>query len=166
MSWGRKTLDGATVRRVQVMLDEDTIERAKALGQGNVSQGIRKAVKEATMGKYIIHELQNLESTRKGEIYEGTLQGAKAKATRDQMWQGTVLKITDEEGRTVAVKDKNAGTGKTLDLVPWNERGSLSERQAAVIAAEASEITGFQVQGYRVETATASRLIKIEGSES
>lgn len=60
----------------------------------------------------------------------------------------------------------NAGTGKTLDLVPWNERGSLSERQAAVIAAEASEITGFQVQGYRVETVTASRLIKIEGSES
>ena len=69
----------------------------------------RHDVKEAVMGKYIIHELQNLESVRKGDIYEGTLQGAKAKATREQVWQGTVLKITDEEGRTVAVKDQNAG---------------------------------------------------------
>ena len=41
---GRQTRDGAAVRRVQVMLDEITIERAKALGKGNVSQGIRKAV--------------------------------------------------------------------------------------------------------------------------
>lgn len=44
---GRQTRDGAAVRRVQVMLDEATIERAKGLGDGNVSQGIRKAVKEA-----------------------------------------------------------------------------------------------------------------------
>ena len=41
---GRQTLDGVAVRRVQVMLDDATIERAKALGQGNVSQGIRHAV--------------------------------------------------------------------------------------------------------------------------
>lgn len=59
----------------------------------------------------------------------------------------------------------NASTGKTLDLVPWNERCSLSERQAAEIAAEASEVTGFQVKGYRVETVTSSRLVKIEGGE-
>ena len=44
MSLGRQTRDGATVRRVQVMLDEITIERAKALGDGNLSQGIRQAV--------------------------------------------------------------------------------------------------------------------------
>lgn len=44
---GRQTRDGAAVRRVQVMLDEATIERAKALGDGNASQGIRRAVKEA-----------------------------------------------------------------------------------------------------------------------
>ena len=106
---GRLTRDGAEVRRVQVMLDEATIERARVLGDGNISMGVRKAVTEAVMGKYIIHELQNLESVRKGDIYEGTLQGAKAKATREQVWQGTVLKITDEEGRTVAVKDQNAG---------------------------------------------------------
>lgn len=56
------------------------------------------------MATYIIHELQNLNSIRKGEVYEGTLTGAKRKATRDQVWQGTVLKITDENGNTVASK--------------------------------------------------------------
>ncbi len=43
MSLGRQTRDGAAVRRVQVMLDEITIERVKALGDGNLSQGIRQA---------------------------------------------------------------------------------------------------------------------------
>ncbi len=41
---GRQTRDGAAVRRAQVMLDDATIERAKALGDGNLSQGIRQAV--------------------------------------------------------------------------------------------------------------------------
>lgn len=58
---------------------------------------------------YIIHELQNLNSVREGTRFEGTLRAAKAKATRDQMWQGTVLKITDEQGRTVSVKDQQTG---------------------------------------------------------
>lgn len=40
---GRLTRDSATVRRVQVMLDEATIERARVLGDGNLSQGIRQA---------------------------------------------------------------------------------------------------------------------------
>ena len=44
---GRLTRDGATVRRAQVMLDDATIERAKLLGKGNISQGIREALKEA-----------------------------------------------------------------------------------------------------------------------
>lgn len=61
------------------------------------------------MTKFIIHELQNLDSVRKGDIYEGNLKGAKAKATRDRIWQGTVLKITDELGNTVAVKDQQTG---------------------------------------------------------
>jgi hypothetical protein len=47
-SKGRQTRDGATVRRVQVMLDEATVDRAKELGSGNVSQGIRLAVKSMT----------------------------------------------------------------------------------------------------------------------
>ena len=41
---GRQTRDGAEVRRIQVTMDDATIERAKALGDGNLSQGIRKAV--------------------------------------------------------------------------------------------------------------------------
>ena len=45
---GRKTLDRVAVRRVQVMLDDATIERAKALGDGNVSRGIRQAVASLT----------------------------------------------------------------------------------------------------------------------
>lgn len=49
MSRGRQTLDGATVRRVQVMLDDATIERAKALGDGNLSLGLRIAAREACM---------------------------------------------------------------------------------------------------------------------
>jgi hypothetical protein len=61
------------------------------------------------MKTYIIHELQSLESVRMGERYTGTLRGAKAKATRSQTWQGTALKITDEQGRTVALKDKHSG---------------------------------------------------------
>ena len=44
---GRITRDGAAVRRVQVMLDDATVERAKLLGKGNVSQGIRGAIKRA-----------------------------------------------------------------------------------------------------------------------
>lgn len=44
MSLGRQTRDGVAVRRVQVMLDDATVERARVLGDGNLSQGIRKAV--------------------------------------------------------------------------------------------------------------------------
>ena len=46
---GRLTRDGAAVRRVQVMLDDATIERAKALGDDNISLGLRVAVREAYM---------------------------------------------------------------------------------------------------------------------
>lgn len=35
-------------RRVNVTLDDETIERAKALGGGNLSAGIREAVRRAT----------------------------------------------------------------------------------------------------------------------
>jgi hypothetical protein len=53
---------------------------------------------------YIIHELQNLNSVRNGTEHNGSLRAAKTAATRGQVYQGTVLKITDEEGRTVSVK--------------------------------------------------------------
>ena len=52
MSRGRQTLDGAIVRRVQVMLDDATIDRAKALGGGNLSRGIRAALKGNEMDKH------------------------------------------------------------------------------------------------------------------
>ena len=46
---GRQTSDGAAVRRVQVMLDDATIERARVLGDGNLSMGIRAMAKEPNM---------------------------------------------------------------------------------------------------------------------
>ena len=49
---GRQTRDGAAVRRVQVMLDEDTIERAKSLGDGNLSIGLRKMARGTKMDEY------------------------------------------------------------------------------------------------------------------
>ena len=55
---GRQTHDGAAVRRVQVMLDDATIERAKALGDGNVSMGVRKAVKGRDPGAHETPERQ------------------------------------------------------------------------------------------------------------
>ena len=61
MSKGRQTRDGATVRRVQVMLDDATIERAKALGKGNLSIGLRKMAKEAEM-KVITYQAPNGET--------------------------------------------------------------------------------------------------------
>ena len=61
MSQGRQTRDGAAVRRVQVMLDEETIDRAKALGEGNLSIGLRKMAKEADM-KVITYQTPNGET--------------------------------------------------------------------------------------------------------
>ena len=52
MSQGRQTRDGAAVRRVQVMLDEITIERAKALGDGNLSIGLREMARGKKMNEY------------------------------------------------------------------------------------------------------------------
>ena len=49
---GRQTLDGVAVRRVQVMLDEETIDRAKALGDGNLSIGLRKMARGTKMSEY------------------------------------------------------------------------------------------------------------------
>ena len=106
---GRVARDGATVRRAQVTLDEETVQRAKALGDGNISLGLRKAVKEAVLEKYIIYELWNGVSVREGEVFEGTLRAAKIKATREQVSYGTTMKITDEEGRAVAIKDRRTG---------------------------------------------------------
>ena len=58
---GRQTRDGAKVRRVQVTLDDATIERAKALGKGNLSIGLRKMAKETDM-KVITYQAPNGET--------------------------------------------------------------------------------------------------------
>ena len=63
MSRGRQTLDGAAVRRVQVMLDDATIDRAKALGGGNLSRGIRAALKEDKIRHQIEAICQMAEAT-------------------------------------------------------------------------------------------------------
>ena len=63
MSRGRQTLDGVAVQRVQVMLDEETIERAKALGDGNLSAGLRKMAKEAEM-RVVTYQAPNGESPK------------------------------------------------------------------------------------------------------
>ena len=63
MSRGRQTLDGVTVRRVQVMLDDATIDRAKALGGGNLSLGIRAALKEDKIRHQIEAICQMAEAT-------------------------------------------------------------------------------------------------------
>ena len=49
---GRQARDGAKVRRVQVTLDDATIERAKALGDGNLSIGLRKMARGTKMDEY------------------------------------------------------------------------------------------------------------------
>lgn len=41
---GRKAVDGCDVKRVNVMLDDKTIDKARDIGEGNLSAGIRKAV--------------------------------------------------------------------------------------------------------------------------
>ena len=121
---GRVALDGVTVRRAQVMLDEETAQRAKALGDGNISMGLRKAVKGAVLEKYIIHELRNGVSVRKGEVFEGTLRGAKLKATREQVSYGTVMQITDEDGRAVAIKDRQIGKWSEMTTLPMAHRSA------------------------------------------
>ena len=53
---------------------------------------------------YYLHELRNLDNVAPAIAYAGTLHGAKVTATRNQAWAGTVLKITDQHGRTISTK--------------------------------------------------------------
>lgn len=43
---GRPSINDEPMRRVNVMLDEATIEKAGDIGSGNLSAGLRAAVKE------------------------------------------------------------------------------------------------------------------------
>lgn len=57
------------------------------------------------MQTFKIYELENFNSYRKPIIYSGTLRGAKSKATKEQLFKNTILKIENENGEIVAVKD-------------------------------------------------------------
>ena len=125
---GRLTRDGAAVRRVQVTLDEITIERAKALGDGNISIGLRKLAKEAEM-KVITYQAPNGETidlsqaqvamleraqswprNSRGEEYCSVSRGLHAgSATYSDAQLRAEVGITDEEGRAVAIKDQPTG---------------------------------------------------------
>jgi len=60
------------------------------------------------MKNYILIEKQNLNSTREGKpLTAKNLTGAKIKANKMQCFHGTVLEITSEKGKTLAVKESN-----------------------------------------------------------
>lgn len=42
---GRKTQDGVTTKRYQVGLDAHTVKLARAIGKGDLSFGLRKAIR-------------------------------------------------------------------------------------------------------------------------
>ena len=58
------------------------------------------------MTVYIITELQNANSCRKGETVEAQdLSAAKRRASRMQVFQGTVMEIAYANGSVVSVKE-------------------------------------------------------------
>ena len=55
--------------------------------------------------KFTIYELQNLNSVRDGELINvKSLISAKRYATKNQVWQGTVLRVCDESGHIISTK--------------------------------------------------------------
>lgn len=65
------------------------------------------------MATFIIRELQNAQSSRKGETIEAAdLAAAKRAASRKQMFKGTVMTIESERGARLAVKE----SGRWTDL--------------------------------------------------
>ena len=65
------------------------------------------------MTAYIITELQNAQSHRKGEAIEApSLSAAKRRATGMQMFKGTVLEIAAENGSVLSRKED----GRWIDV--------------------------------------------------
>ena len=125
---GRLTRDGAEVHRVQVMLDEITVERAKALGEGNLSIGLRKMAKEAEM-RVVTYQAPNGETIDLSQAQVAMLERAQKWPRNNRgeeycsvshglhegipIYSDAQLRaevgITDEEGRAVAIKDQQTG---------------------------------------------------------
>ena len=58
------------------------------------------------MTTFIITELQNAQSSRKGETVEASnLSAAKRRATSLQMFKGTVMEIANENGAVLSCKE-------------------------------------------------------------
>ena len=63
------------------------------------------------MTTYIVTELQNAQSSRKGETVEAAnLTAAKRKASSLQMFQGTVMEIAAENGTIISRKQDGQWT--------------------------------------------------------
>lgn len=57
------------------------------------------------MNKYVITEKQNVNSIRKGLVIEAAdIAAAKRRASREQMFHGTVMTIENEFGTLLAIK--------------------------------------------------------------
>jgi hypothetical protein len=82
---------------------------------------------------YTITETTDAAATRKGFLHPGPLKAAKAAATRSQVFRGTVLKITDEHGQTIATRHPG---GRWIDAGPDAQQRALMSR-----AADASAVT-------------------------
>jgi hypothetical protein len=65
-----------------------------------------------TQTTYTIREMLNAQSFRgeSGKITSKSLSGAKIKASKMQMFQGTVLIIENEDGARLAIKEGKAWT--------------------------------------------------------
>jgi post-segregation antitoxin (ccd killing protein) len=141
VSKGRQTLDGVTVRRVQVMLDDATIDRAKALGGGNLSRGIRAALKEDKMDRHQIEAIcQMAEATH--DYNRGVLWALRhylKPACGHCKGRGMLGLDRDQAGKAERVRpcDKCGGSGKAPLPVKYHREirevlHVMEERRSAV----------------------------------
>lgn len=64
------------------------------------------------MATFIIREIQNINSTREGYSFTGSLTQAKRRASNNQVFQDTTLKIETKSGDLVSSK---SGAGKWIN---------------------------------------------------
>jgi hypothetical protein len=58
--------------------------------------------------KYVVVEKQNANSTRTGTVIEAeSLTGAKIAASKSQAFHGTTLEILNDDGQSLAMKDRH-----------------------------------------------------------
>ena len=124
---GRQARDGAEVRRVQVMLDDATVERAKALGKGNLSIGLRKMARGTKMddeyGKFESWEAMDDARERiarhldDGDVQEHVARHLTYKTRWDTWWLPAVWSEQDSDLREKLLEE----------LGPTSPSGYMSE---------------------------------------